>query len=59
MLHVWKKKRIHGELWWESQKERPLGRLRLSWRTILRLIFEKNDGLEWTGLIWHRIGISG
>jgi hypothetical protein len=35
-----------------SMKETP----RCSLRTILKWIIEKQDGVEWTGFIWLRIG---
>jgi hypothetical protein len=28
-------------------------------RTILKWIYEKKDGVVWTGFIWLRIGTSG
>jgi hypothetical protein len=46
--------------WWESQKERDhwedqnIG----EW-TILKWILERQNGMEWIGLIWLRIGASG
>jgi hypothetical protein len=33
--------------------ERPSGMMILKW------ILEKQDGVVWTGFIWHRIGTSG
>jgi hypothetical protein len=46
--------------WWEIQKERKhyedqdVG----EW-IIIKWIFERYDGVVWTGLIWLRIGTSG
>jgi hypothetical protein len=51
---------MHIGYWWESQKERDhwedqdVGGL-----TILKWILEGDDGMEWIGLIWLRIGTSG
>jgi hypothetical protein len=51
---------MHKGYWWESQKERDhyedqdVG----GW-TILKWIFERKDGMVWTGSNWLRIGTSG
>jgi hypothetical protein len=51
---------MHIGYWWESQKERDLGRSRPRWvdniKTALR---EIGDGMRCIGLIWLRIGTSG
>jgi hypothetical protein len=37
----------------ESEAKRQLGRPKCSWQD-LKLIFKKQDGRKWTGLIWLR-----
>jgi hypothetical protein len=51
---------MHIRYWWECQKERG------HWEdhdvgmwTILKLIFERQNGMVSIGLIWLRIGTSG
>jgi hypothetical protein len=40
--------------------KRPLGRPRRRWvDNILRGIFERWDGVMWTGFVWLRIGTGG
>jgi hypothetical protein len=54
------KRNAHIGYCWERQKERDhwedqdLG----GW-TISKWISDRQDGMEWTGLIWLRIGTSG
>jgi hypothetical protein len=38
---------------------RPLGRLSVDERIILKWIFKNWDGRAWTGLIWLRTGTGG
>jgi hypothetical protein len=51
---------MHIGDWWESRKEgdhwedQDVG----GW-TILKWIFERQNGIVWLGLIWLRIGTSG
>jgi hypothetical protein len=47
--------------WWESQKERPLGRPRRRLVDNIKMDLREIgwDGVEWIGLIWLRIGTSG
>jgi hypothetical protein len=51
---------MHTGYWWESQKERDhyedqdIGAL-----MILKWILGREDGVEWTGSIWLKIGASG
>jgi hypothetical protein len=40
-------------------KKRPLGRARRSGWIILGWIFERSDGVMWTGLVWLRIRTGG
>jgi hypothetical protein len=35
----------------KSEEKRPIGRLRHMWRIFLKLIVERGDGVERTGLI--------
>jgi hypothetical protein len=37
----------------------PLGRTRRRWWKILKWILERQDKMEWIGLIWLRTGTSG
>jgi hypothetical protein len=39
--------------------KRPIGRSRRRWVIILSWIFERQDGMVWTGLVWLRIGTGG
>jgi len=38
--------------------KRPLGRLGVDVRIILKLIFQRLNGKTWNGLIWLRIGTA-
>ena len=52
MLHLWER----GEVWWEGQRERPLGRsTRPRQDYILKWIIMKWNEETETGLIWFRI----
>jgi hypothetical protein len=44
----------------KPEGKRPLGRPRCSWvdNIVFEWIFERQDGVVWTGLIWLRIGTS-
>jgi hypothetical protein len=51
---------MHRVFWWEYLGERDhLEDLGVDGRIILKWIFNKCDGEEWTGLIWLRIGTGG
>jgi hypothetical protein len=43
----------------KPEENRPLGRQRRRGWTILKWILEREDGMEWIGLIWLRIWTSG
>jgi hypothetical protein len=43
----------------KPEGRRPLGRPRRRWVDNIRMIFERKDGVLWTGLVWLRIGTSG
>jgi len=53
------RKRAYTVLVGRPEGRRQLGRTRRNGRIILRFIFEKWDGVAWTGLIRNRIGTSG
>jgi hypothetical protein len=40
----------------KPESKKPLG---IGGWTILKWILEREDGMEWIGLIWRRIGING
>jgi hypothetical protein len=43
----------------KSEGKRPLGRLVVDGRIILKWMCKKLDGQPWTGLIWLSIGRGG
>jgi hypothetical protein len=43
----------------KRERRRPLGRPRLHGRIILKWFLGKQGGVEWTVLIWLKIGNSG
>ena len=54
------RREIHTGFWWGNLGEKNwLEDPGLNWRIILKLIFEKWFGREWTGLIWIRIKTGG
>jgi hypothetical protein len=51
---------MHIGFCWESQEERDhLKDVDIGGRIILKRIFERQDGVVWTGQIWLRIGSTG
>jgi hypothetical protein len=59
MWQVWETGEMHTGFWWGDLRERDhLKDLGTDGRIILKLIFKKQDGEAWTGLIWLRIGTS-
>jgi hypothetical protein len=57
---VWGRGEVRTGLWWENLRERDhLEDLDVHRRIILKWIFKKWDGEDWTGLIWLRIGTGG
>jgi len=50
---------VHRVLVGKPEGKRPLGRLRLDGRIILRWIFRKLEGVVVTGWSWLRIGTGG
>jgi hypothetical protein len=53
------KKNAYRLLVGKPEGKRPLGRPRSRWVDILGWIFEKWDGVIWTGLVWLRTGTGG
>ena len=49
----------YGVFMAKPEAKRPLGRIRLSCRTVLEWILKKLVGRALTGLIWLRIGKTG
>jgi hypothetical protein len=46
---------MHIGFWWESQKERRvLRRPRSRWKDNIK-IYLRQDRVDWTGLIWHKV----
>jgi hypothetical protein len=44
----------------KPEGKRPLGRPRRSWVDSIKMnLREREDGMEWIGFIWLRIGTSG
>jgi hypothetical protein len=39
--------------------KRPQGRTNCKWVDNIRWMLKRQDGVIWTGLVWHRIGTSG
>jgi hypothetical protein len=42
----------------KPEEQRPLGRPKRSWMTILKWILRKHDMRMWAGFVWLRIGAS-
>jgi hypothetical protein len=55
----WKKGIAYELLMRKPEGWRPIGKLRHRWWIILRCIFQRYDGVVWTGLVWLRMGTSG
>jgi hypothetical protein len=52
MNGVRERREIHTEFWWESQKERPLGRCQRRWRIVVQMDLKERgfDGADWIHL---------
>jgi hypothetical protein len=54
------RKGLHIGYWRESQKERDhYENQGVGGYTILKLMLERQNGMEWIGFIWFRIGTNG
>jgi hypothetical protein len=60
MWHAWDIGELHRGFWWEDLRERVHFEGRgVDGMIILKLIFNKWDGVAWTGLIWRMIWTGG
>jgi hypothetical protein len=59
MWHAWERTENCTRFWWESPKERPLGRPRRRWEDGIRMDFREIGLGVWIGFDWLRIGTGG
>jgi hypothetical protein len=60
MCHIWARGEVNVSFWWgKPEGKKPLGRLGIDGRIILKRILEKSVGMVWTELVWLRIWTSG
>jgi hypothetical protein len=52
------KRNVYRILVGKPEGKRPVGRPRLRWWTILKLMLKRQRWNVWTGFIWSRIGTS-
>jgi hypothetical protein len=58
VMHMGEMRNEYKILVGKLEGKRPCS-LGIYWRTLLKLILEKQDWRVWTGFIWHRKGTSG
>ena len=57
---MWGRGEVYTGFWWGNLREKyNLVEPGIDGKIILRWIFRKWDGWEWTRLIWFRIGTCG
>jgi hypothetical protein len=54
MWYSWERSEKHTRFWWESPKERPLGRQRRRWEDGIRMDLREGVGVEWIQLAQDR-----
>jgi hypothetical protein len=59
VAQVREKRNLYGLFVGKPEGKRPLGRTRCRWVEMLKWLFERQDGMMWTGLVWLRIDIIG
>jgi hypothetical protein len=59
MWHAWERREKCSRFWWESSKERPLGRPRRGWEDGIRMDLREIGWRLWIGFDWLRIGTGG
>jgi hypothetical protein len=58
VARLWEKRNAYRILVGKPEGKRPLGRPRRRLVDSIKWILERQDGMEWIGLIWLRIGNS-
>jgi hypothetical protein len=56
---IGEKKNAYRLLVGKPEGKRPLGRPRRRWVDNIRMIWDRCDGVMWTGLVWLRIARGG
>jgi len=50
---------MYGVRWGNVKNRNHLEDMVVDGRIMLQLVFNKQDGWTWTGLLWFRLGTSG
>jgi hypothetical protein len=59
VARIGEKRNAYILLFVKPEGKRPLGRPGHRWMDNIKVGLREQGGILWTGLIWHRIGISG